>query len=105
VALVTLDKALKVPAVPGKVPTIMASGKPFVAAVPKGNDTRQVAAQSGGGLAVNAVNPVELADALDMLYRDSNLRSNGVSASLRLPQYLVEDGGVWPSSWGLRRAT
>src|ERR1017187_246561 len=74
VALVTLHPALKVPAVPGKVPTIMASGKPFVAAVPEGNDTRQVAVQSEGGLAVNAGNPVELAAALGVLYEDHDLR-------------------------------
>lgn len=74
VALVTLDPALKVPAVPGKVPTIMASGKPFVAAVPEGNDTRQVAARSGAGLVVNAGSPGELAEALDMLYANPDLR-------------------------------
>jgi colanic acid biosynthesis glycosyl transferase WcaI len=86
VALVTLDKALKVPAVPGKVPTIMASGKPFVAAVPEGNDTRQVAAQSEGGLAVNAGSPVELADALDMLYRDPDLRKKMGAKGKRFAQ-------------------
>jgi colanic acid biosynthesis glycosyl transferase WcaI len=74
VALVTLDRALKVPAVPGKIPTIMASGKPFVAAVPEGNDTRQVAASSGAGLAVNAGCPGELAEALGTLYAKPDLR-------------------------------
>jgi len=74
VALVTLDPALKVPAVPGKVPTIMASGKPFVASVPVGNDTRRVAARSGGGFVVNDGSPDELARTLDMLYADPGLR-------------------------------
>jgi colanic acid biosynthesis glycosyl transferase WcaI len=74
VALVTLDPALKAPSIPGKVPTIMASGKPFVAVVPVGNDTRKIAARSGGGIVVNAGNPGELAEALDLLYSDPDLR-------------------------------
>jgi colanic acid biosynthesis glycosyl transferase WcaI len=74
VALVTLDPALKAPSIPGKVPTIMASGKPFVAAVPVGNDTRQIAVRSGGGIVVNAGSPGELAEALGLLYSDPDLR-------------------------------
>ena len=74
VALVALDPALKVPAVPGKVPTIMASGKPFVAAIPEGNDTREIASRSGGGLAVNAGSADQLCEALDLLYREPDRR-------------------------------
>ncbi len=74
VALITLDPALRVPAVPGKVPTIMASGRPFVAAVPEGNDTRGIAAESRAGLAINAGRPDELMQALDILYLNPELR-------------------------------
>jgi colanic acid biosynthesis glycosyl transferase WcaI len=75
VCLVTLDPALKVPAVPGKVPTIMASGKPFVASVPEGNDTRGVATESQSGLVINAGSAYELTEALDLLYRKPELRN------------------------------
>jgi colanic acid biosynthesis glycosyl transferase WcaI len=74
VCLVPLIANLTVPAVPGKVPTIMASGKPFVASVPAGNDTRQLAVESGGGLAIDAGKVDQLVRALELLYNDPILR-------------------------------
>jgi colanic acid biosynthesis glycosyl transferase WcaI len=95
VALVTLDPALTVPAVPGKVPTIMASGKPFVAAVPEGNDTRQVAARSEGGLIVKAGSPVELAEALARLYENPELRKKmGAKGRLFAQEHCSLEGAV-----------
>ena len=95
VALVTLDPALRVPAVPGKVPTIMASGKPFVAAVPEGNDTRQVAARSEGGLVVRAGSPAELAAALAVLYEDPGLRKKmGAKGKLFAQEHCSLEGAL-----------
>jgi colanic acid biosynthesis glycosyl transferase WcaI len=95
VALVTLDPALTVPAVPGKVPTIMASGKPFVAAVPEGNDTRQVAARSEGGLIVKAGSPAELAEALAVLYEDPGLRKRmGAKGKVFAEEHCSLDGAL-----------
>jgi glycosyltransferase involved in cell wall biosynthesis len=86
VALVTLKKEVQVPAVPGKVATIMASGRPFIAAVPEGNDTRRIASRSEGGFAINAGNPSELLEALDLLYRRPELRNEMGAAGRRFAQ-------------------
>jgi colanic acid biosynthesis glycosyl transferase WcaI len=50
--LVSLDASFHAPAVPGKVGTIMAAGRPLIAAIPEGNDTRDLIAESGCGVAI-----------------------------------------------------
>ena len=95
VALIALDRALRVPAVPGKVPTIMASGRPFVASVPEGNDTRQVAARSEGGLVVTAGSSVALAEALATLYENPDLRKKmGAKGKLFAQEHCSLEGAV-----------
>ena len=95
VCLVVLDRALQVPAVPGKVPTIMASGKPFVASVPEGNDTRGVATESQSGLVINAGNADELIEALDLLYRNPDLRqAMGARGKAYAHQHFSLDGAL-----------
>jgi len=73
VCLVALSSAFKAPAVPGKVPTIMAAGRPIVASVPLGNDTRDVLAAARSGIAVQPEHPEELLAALRHLKKQPSL--------------------------------
>jgi colanic acid biosynthesis glycosyl transferase WcaI len=82
VCLVALSAAFKAPAVPGKIPTIMAAGKPIVASVPVGNDTREVLDAACCGIAVQPEHPEELLAALRSLKQQPDLRQEwGANAS------------------------
>lgn len=74
VCLVALSAAFKAPAVPGKVPTIMAAGRPIVASVPPGNDTREVLQEARCGIAVDPGRPDQLLEALETLKEQPGLR-------------------------------
>ncbi len=74
VCLVALSAKFKAPAVPGKVPTIMAAGRPMVASVPLGNDTREVLSAAHAGIAVRPDHPEELVAALKTLRERPDLR-------------------------------
>lgn len=74
VCLVALSAAFKAPAVPGKVPTIMAAGRPIVASVPLGNDTREILRAARCGDAVLPNEPAELFGALKALKERADLR-------------------------------
>lgn len=74
VCLVALSAAFEAPAVPGKVPTIMAAGRPIVASVPLGNDTREVLEAARCGIAVRPDRPEDLLAALQSLKDKPDLR-------------------------------
>ena len=74
VCLVALSAAFKAPAVPGKVPAIMAAGRPIVASVPTGNDTREILDEALCGIAVLPDHPEELLEVLKALKEQPDLR-------------------------------
>ena len=75
VCLVALSASFVTPAIPGKVSTIMAAGRPLVASVPLGNDTREVLRAARSGSAVRPDRPQELMDVLKVLKERPELRS------------------------------
>jgi colanic acid biosynthesis glycosyl transferase WcaI len=75
VCLVALAASFHAPAVPGKVPTIMAAGRPIVACVPAGNDTRDILHSARCGIAVLPEHTDDLLEVLETLQEDSTLRS------------------------------
>lgn len=75
VCLVPLVAEFSAPAIPGKVSTIMAAGRPLVAAVPEGNDTKALVNEIRCGLVVSAGNVAEFQSALERFYNNPELRS------------------------------
>jgi len=67
VCLVPLAGNFKAPAIPGKVGTIMAAGRPLIAIVPPGNDTIALLNEAKCGIWVEPDNPVKLKEAIDFL--------------------------------------
>lgn len=67
VCLVPLAGTFRAPAIPGKVGTIMAAGRPLIAVVPDGNDTIALLEEAKCGIWVEPGNPVKLMDAIDFL--------------------------------------
>ncbi len=88
VCLVTLRQDLAAPAVPGKLLSIMASGKPVLASVPLAGDAPKVIEHYQAGLTVAAGEPELLAQALIKLYNNASLREkmgqNGRNAALEV---------------------
>jgi len=86
ICLVTLQSDLTVPAVPGKLLSIMASGRPVIASVPLIGDTPKVVEKYQCGLIVPAGQPDLLARAIIKLYNNLYLREkmgqNGRNAAL-----------------------
>jgi colanic acid biosynthesis glycosyl transferase WcaI len=74
VALAPLSARFLAPAIPGKIQTIMACGRPVVAAVPPRNESRGLLAESGAGIAVDAGDTRALYLALSSLARSAPLR-------------------------------
>ena len=74
VCLVALSAAFKAPAVPGKVPTLMAAGRPIVAIVPVENDTREILSSARCGIAVQPGDAEELLKGLTALKEQPDLR-------------------------------
>jgi colanic acid biosynthesis glycosyl transferase WcaI len=73
VCLVVLSPQFKAPAVPGKVATIMAAGRPMLAIVPEGNDTREILDAAGCGIATSS-DPNEVLAALNYIKKHPDLR-------------------------------
>lgn len=74
VSLVPLKRTVALDSVPSKVYTIMASGRPVIAAVDPGSDVWTLVEQAQGGLCVEPEDPQALAQAIRTLYADSALR-------------------------------
>lgn len=74
VSLVVLRRGFGAESVPSKCYSILASGRPVIAAVDRGSDTWSVIERAKGGLCVEPESPRALADAILALYRDDARR-------------------------------
>ncbi|MGQ9854624.1 MAG: glycosyltransferase family 4 protein [Candidatus Oleimicrobiaceae bacterium] len=74
VCLVTLHDKVKTPVVPSKILSIMAAGRPVVAAVDLNGDAPRLIEQAQCGFCVPSEDPHALAEAVLLLYRDPSLR-------------------------------
>lgn len=74
ISLITLRKGIALDSVPSKAYTIMASGRPILAAVDPGSDAWNLVQQAQCGLCVEPENPQALAKAIRDLYADPTLR-------------------------------
>ncbi|HHV55870.1 MAG TPA: glycosyltransferase family 4 protein [Firmicutes bacterium] len=83
VGLVTLHPSVRTPVVPSKVASIMAAGKPVIAAVPDQSDTRDLVEAAKCGLVVSAGDPQSLAKAVLTLYQQPSLASKMGAAGRR----------------------
>lgn len=79
VCLVPLSADLRTPVVPGKLQSIMASGRPVIAIVPPEADAREIIQESGGGLIVEPEKPVELLTAINYLRMNPSVREEMAS--------------------------
>jgi colanic acid biosynthesis glycosyl transferase WcaI len=71
--LMPLTATLESPAIPGKLQSIMAAGRPVIAVVPLGSNAAQVVQESGCGFVVSPGEPEELRRVLNLLYSDPAL--------------------------------
>lgn len=74
VSLIPLKRGYTQYMVPSKVFSIMASGRPFIAALDRGSTVWQIVQDSDCGLWVEPENPKALAGAIEKLYHDGDLR-------------------------------
>jgi colanic acid biosynthesis glycosyl transferase WcaI len=74
ISLVTLRKSIALDSVPSKAYTIMASGRPVLAAVDPGSDAWNLIQEAEAGLCVEPENPAALREAITRLYQDADLR-------------------------------
>jgi glycosyltransferase involved in cell wall biosynthesis len=68
VCLVTLRKQVATPVVPSKILSIMAAGRPMVAALPPQSDAVAMIKETESGLCVSAEDPVAMAEAIRELH-------------------------------------
>jgi colanic acid biosynthesis glycosyl transferase WcaI len=76
VCLVSLKKDIVVESVPSKTYTILASGRPIIAAVDPNTEVSRLIDTAQCGLCVQAENPAALAEAILQLYKDPGLRTH-----------------------------
>ncbi|HEY2469956.1 MAG TPA: glycosyltransferase family 4 protein [Terracidiphilus sp.] len=76
VCLVPLRRGFTAESVPSKVFTIMAAGRPAIAAVDPGSETWKLLERTNCGICVESENPRALADAVLCYYRDPQARLN-----------------------------
>lgn len=74
VSLVTLHAEVRTPVVPSKILSIMAAGRPVVAAMNLGGDGPRLIAEARCGLCVPPEDPQALAEAVLKLYHNASLR-------------------------------
>jgi len=74
--LVTLDKRLKTPVVPGKLQAIMASGRPVLASVASEGDVPVIIRNAQCGMVVDAGDSGEMTSAIQTMMADQNELSN-----------------------------
>lgn len=70
VSMINLHPALRTPVVPSKLLNIMAAERPVIASLPIESDARQIIAESGCGISVNAGDAQALAGAIRRLAAD-----------------------------------
>ena len=70
VCLISLNRKLSTPVVPGKLYDIMAAGRPVIATVPLRGDAAQIVTEANCGVCIESGRPRELADTVLSLYRD-----------------------------------
>ncbi|HAY21115.1 MAG TPA: glycosyltransferase WbuB [Desulfobacterales bacterium] len=76
VCLATLRPEVQTPVVPSKILSIMAAGRPVLAAMPLGGDGPKLVTEAGCGLCVEPGNPPALSGAILRLYTDPELRTS-----------------------------
>lgn len=76
VCLTTLHAEVKTPVVPSKILSIMAAGRPVVAALNPNGDAPRLIEEAQCGLCVPPEDPQALAEAVMRLYHDSSLREH-----------------------------
>lgn len=74
ILLVSLDKRMKAPCLPGKILNILAMKKPVLAIVPNDSETARVVRKANCGIVVEPGNLKELKNAILKLKNDSELR-------------------------------
>ncbi|MCD6400842.1 MAG: glycosyltransferase family 4 protein [Anaerolineales bacterium] len=74
VSLITLKRGVGTDSVPSKCFSILASGRPIIAAVDKGSDTWNLINQAQCGICIEPENPEALAETILRLYHDKNYR-------------------------------
>jgi glycosyltransferase involved in cell wall biosynthesis len=73
VSLVTLKKDIALDSVPSKAYTIMASGRPILAAVDPGSDAWELVETADAGICVEPENPRALAEAIETFHHQPEL--------------------------------
>lgn len=105
VGLASLTESFHSPAVPGKLATILACGRPAVALVPAGNDSRALLRDSGGGFALDSGDDRGLADVLRSLSRDPEMaREAGARGNAYARAYLSLENALGVCAGALRDA-
>ena len=95
VCLVTLHAKVKTPVVPSKILSIMAAGRPVVAALNLEGDASRLIAKAQCGLLVPPEDPIALANAVLRLYHDASLREElGRNGRRYAEEYLSLDSCV-----------
>ncbi len=74
VSMINLNENLGTPAVPSKLLSIMAAGRPVMASLPLDGDAPRIIEEAGAGLCVGPNDAAALAAAVLRLYRDQALR-------------------------------
>ena len=76
ICLVTLKEEVKTPAVPGKIMSIMASGRPILASLFLEGDATKLIRKAGAGIVVEPKNSREFARAILKLYKNKKQRES-----------------------------
>jgi colanic acid biosynthesis glycosyl transferase WcaI len=95
VSLITLRRGLGTDSVPSKLYSILASGRPVIAATDIGTDARNLILRAGCGLSVEPENPQALAQAILDLYGDDVYRG-ALGANGRA--YVVQHHSMTPNA-------
>ena len=90
VSLVSLKRGIVTDSVPSKTYSIMASGRPIIAAVTEGTEIAQLIRKAECGIVIPPEDPRALADTILMLYRDRSLCKDLGSHGRR---YVIENYG------------
>lgn len=89
VCLATLRSQVKTPVVPSKILSIMAAGRPVIAAMNLDGDAPKLISEARCGLCVPPEDPDALAEAVLLLYRDYRLREElGLNGRLYAEEHL-----------------